>query len=600
MKELNARKDLSNEIMLGEFQNYVLEMCQRAQENILMYSGSDALSALIVKRDAPQGIYTNDGINILRSIEYHNPIQEHCASILRYVASRVDDKAHDGTSTSIFMAASFIKGCIKHLQHFGGFSESNRNTDYYKLAKYMGFAHRFADSVKFQLDQMIESISQHKVMLEDLDKDKRYDTIRQLILTTTKNNVEIADLLTRVMVDLPIELCKHIKFTRLSYETNDAFMMEEPDHDVEIHITETPSTQYNHALGSEVLYESANVLLVSDISQTAYVTIINYLTGVYLKEPNKPLFIISNNSDIQLINELNIVANRLRNNPTDNPHNIPLVIGFVLNLVNKFASNRLELDVIQAMSDTPISESLFTYNDVKNSIITDVKCHIQHHKLKISKLLKNPSINYVHYNYLNKDNNIEYTRIVNDLEKQIEHLESLHSRDNDTMTELGEYVRLYMTMIGSKIPKLVLGGLSTNHLANLDMTRDAIGSVLSAKRHGVVYDGIPKFIYEMYNIFNSSNKFSKTIIKDMFMFAVLTRSLVDKIDMDTFDDIQDSDDILKYLLNAYSGTGKVDFQPVQCFDIFNELLIRLKEVVPNFITCGNFIVSNATNAKEEK
>ncbi len=54
-------------------------------------------------------VFTNDGINIVKSLSFLNPIQEFAKRNIAYIGSRVESKVGDGTTTGMILASSFMK-----------------------------------------------------------------------------------------------------------------------------------------------------------------------------------------------------------------------------------------------------------------------------------------------------------------------------------------------------------------------------------------------------------------------------------------------------------------------------------------------------------
>jgi chaperonin GroEL len=69
--------------------------------------GAKGKNVILIQNGRPW--ITNDGISIARHIHFHDPIEEAAAQLLKEVAFRTNQKAGDGTTTSIVLAHAIIK-----------------------------------------------------------------------------------------------------------------------------------------------------------------------------------------------------------------------------------------------------------------------------------------------------------------------------------------------------------------------------------------------------------------------------------------------------------------------------------------------------------
>ena len=54
-------------------------------------------------------VFTKDGRNIINSMNFVSPIEEIFKEMMVHIASRVDNKAGDGTTSSMYLAARFFE-----------------------------------------------------------------------------------------------------------------------------------------------------------------------------------------------------------------------------------------------------------------------------------------------------------------------------------------------------------------------------------------------------------------------------------------------------------------------------------------------------------
>lgn len=95
-KESNVHTDKEK---LIEAVNYIADIAKQT----LGAKGSNAII------ETPHGyIVTNDGVSIVRSMRFEDPVYRQALKIIQEVANRADDKSQDGTTTAITLAQSII------------------------------------------------------------------------------------------------------------------------------------------------------------------------------------------------------------------------------------------------------------------------------------------------------------------------------------------------------------------------------------------------------------------------------------------------------------------------------------------------------------
>lgn len=71
---------------------------------------------VILQRQQGTPIITNDGVSIARDIDLEDSMEQVGASLIKQVAEKTNDNAGDGTTTSIVLAQSIIKGGMKLIE----------------------------------------------------------------------------------------------------------------------------------------------------------------------------------------------------------------------------------------------------------------------------------------------------------------------------------------------------------------------------------------------------------------------------------------------------------------------------------------------------
>ena len=592
---LNANLGRMNVVNFDKFSEYAITTLRDISEMILPLCGVDALHNLVIYRNMAteftNNVFSNDGIHILKNMEHLSPIQTYIANYIRYIAERVERAAADGTSTAIYFASELISAVLTDVRGYRDTFPDGDITDVDSCRAVMHTTHEIANSVLKMLRTLLKVTEKLVIDFKMIDPELREALIYRLAYTTSKQNKLLTEYTVELFKDLPELLYEHTNYRRAQIETDEDLMIERPDHDVLVTVMASNNTVFNSKLGTELLYESCDLLICPKMFGKVDL-LIQYFE---LREADPiaskiPLIVLFNGADDNEYTR--IVAHAKREFVTVCRHTVYHPV---------FANNPLELNVIQVMGgiEPIIQEEVL---DFKTSILSGVKCRLYGKELYISNLFDHETAP-LHPSYV-RDDFPSYTKLRLEIEERINTLRSAHN-NKEHGPEINEFVRLYRNMICSRLPILTIGGSTINHLANINVVDDVLGVVSVAMKHGVILDLIPKLQRRLTVIRDCD--FSKWLISftgSVTDFSRLTYRCDDVCTKLKETDLSTEEQRDYMFVNnkwvKLTVANKDDIVVVQSYRAISETLLRLIETIPRIICTDRIIVPNSVmdNKKE--
>ncbi len=206
--DLQANKAASNLIHAPQFTRVIHDVCNLIKTTLLHHCGPNASFAMLIDPARPDTVpqFTTDGINILRAIEFFNPLERMIKHELAYLGSATERAVGDGTTTAMIVGAEVLKELIRSRDSRPNF-EKIRNE--YEATK----------KVIFPL------LEQAAVHYNDLHSTTREEAIWYLAYLQAYASSHQDDALSKTVADVfaqtPPEAWSGITFHRATYETKE-------------------------------------------------------------------------------------------------------------------------------------------------------------------------------------------------------------------------------------------------------------------------------------------------------------------------------------------------------------------------------------------
>jgi len=607
---LNANLHKTNAVPFDEFAKIAITTLENINSLLLPLCGPSAIHDLVIYEhlgnEFVSNVFSNDGIHIIGSIEYLSPIQTFITEYIKYIATRVDRAAGDGTSTAIYLATNSIIIALKAVVEARKKSQLLNDIDRVKSTNKA--SHEIKEKFIKIISDMIAGIDDCVIDLHELGADVRRKLIYRLAYTTSKGNDKLSRFAVELFDNLPEVLYEQTNYKRAQVETDDDFIIEYPDHDATIAVRPDSNTKFNRELFTELHHDSCDLLICPH-----YLEDLNPLIEYIDSRTQRPLIILHNGA-----NDADMV--RLTNHVN---HNYITLCNYII-YHPTFQNNPIELLSLLAMASIDVTE-WNTVDDYKNSVIKNVECDIKDMVLYIHNLFEKDHSSPLHPNYISKKN-ANYNKLVSELEHKIASFKVSHQQ-KDITRDITEFTRIYRKMICSKMPVLTIGGSTIEHLANVNVVDDVNGSVSVAMRNGVIIDLIPKLLYVLELSCDSSvpsthrqdrflrwltNPYDKKVNQSQSMehqfrdvlarFVKLNYPNLDtSIRCNQFSHQTDMKTLLQVSTRCYQSNVNIDnVVVVQSYKAIKETLVRLLETVPKLIIADQVIVPNGVMNQPEK
>lgn len=609
---LNANVDRRNVVLFEDFIEIFITTLQTIREEVMPLCGKDAVHALVIYEnlgnDYMQNVFSNDGIHILKNTEYMNPIQTYITNCIRYIAERVERAAADGTSTAIYLATSLLIDTLYDVRSVYSTENENyaedENLPISVIYSSMRVVNKQAADVVTVLNELQRFIEKIVVRFNDINDNFKRKLIYHLAYTTSKGNTKLTEYTVDLFHHLPELLYEHTLYRRSKIETEEAFIVEHPEHDMSVAVSPSHNIQYNEKLGTELVYEQCDLLVIPNLYGRVH-HVKSFITDrkelIAAGEQLKPLVIVYCGGD----DSDHIVLEREVDFTT-------MALCKYLAYEPVFANNPLELKIVQVMGglEPTIPDSI---NDVEQCVLHNVKCRIYDNCLFIYNLFDHAHLPF-HPSYVTKDH-AAYNKICLELEKQITYLKTTHTTKNTT-SEMNAFIRMYRNLVCSKLPMLTIGGSTVEHLSNYNVVQDVLGVVSVSLKHGVIIDMMPKIakFFSDFMEMQDVDDWVRDFYNDILNYVELTyrgNTVIDGLfpsETNTF--LSESLRHIKYLvfdqeketwvLNDMENTWVLDDKEeidsangtlvVQSYKAIQETIHRLIETVPKFIKTDRIIV----------
>ena len=504
---ISGDHDVTNTIDAHGFHTCVTDTCRLIVEVLSDHCGPHATDSLIIQdntgtnlKDPHYAIFTKDGINIVKAIEFVSPIQKHIQNLIAYIGSRVEELSHDGTTTAMMFFSLLV---LNYFELVNRALENDELPDRKKL--------------KVDLVQVIKTISEglesEMVTTTELLATQydipHQDTIRyvafQQAMLSSKGDRELADAIVEVVETLPAELYGMFTLSQSGLETEKRFSVVRDDFDFMFPVISNLDDM-NHRMGTEYLAETCDILISEDNlvqGNPALEVLVRHLHAAESDGLTQDLIVIARSIDSSLMARINTINRSLAYK----------VILFPLSVHNPYSSKATILGAMMSVASVyPIGDHLI--NPSLPYLIRNAKVHYKNKRLYVSNLYVKDTTRY-HPSFNNKDRFLPYTRMVEDIREHLDNVNSGRVRVESAADKARylDYIDIYRRMISADVRNLQLSGMRHDTMADRDVVQDSFGAVLSSLEHGFVFDGYLK-------LYLLAGRLDRTIASEMIRITI--------------------------------------------------------------------------------
>jgi hypothetical protein len=614
---LNRDKNSLNIISGKKFVDFVIDTCVKMKDLLSEHCGPDASDAMIVLfngnnyREKYNNLFTNDGITIISSIEYANGVQHHISDLLKYIGNRIDDKAKDGTTSTMYIFLSIIEHFFRIKRENFKFLNIISN-DIKSSKEIINELNAFIDFIESCIEDGAITIDNSEFSLVKHFNITKEEAIRFVAynqaMISSKFDHQIARAICDVVESLPEEFNGMFTVNQIPFETSERFTVEEQNYDFMFNGT-LNQDYMNYKLDTQCIYKKCDILVIEDAlipGSMDYTLVMEYLTRITNEEELKnTLLLMCPNFDSQVY-DITRNYNRKHKNKI-----IPITaMGNVM-----AGKGALLFKAILACSGKySVAENYMNDKPLENSIIRNASFHYKDKFITINNIYKKTN-NRFHPFYLNRNKFRPYTELVDELKARIEELTSgnkqVNSGNDDILAR--EYINFYRKLVCVKPKIITISGARYECLTDFQIIKDSFGAVLSSIESGFILDGVSN----MYLNCVYSTKFTQYahIFRELLEIIHTDIDRKDLIDVNFDEEIfsyrlhnnketyyLSESTILKTLIFSYSDTPPTveDLEYivlVQPIETYSEMIKRFKEVLPKIINSSKIIIPDTVNTE---
>ena len=549
-------------------------------------------------------VFTNDGINIVKTMSFLNPIQDFARRNIAYIGSRVESKVGDGTTTAMILASSFMK--------YMSDPDNIPLQEVLSQISYTELVALYCDAVK----AINEKIKKGCVSVATGNPELVEKVAYCQAYTSSHGDVELSTAIAQLFKTLPEEAWPYIYYYREPTETTVRYYVKEDTCQFTTKVTVMNKNMLNEKLGTQFSRKGADMFVYTDI-----LTAGDEVTWAPLKEAiqnaiidKKPLVVLcSDNVDgytRRAITEL--LAE-------DKDHVVALF------------THHMEHPVL---NDFRILTLLTRQQDLqtRSFILRNVDVECVGHNLSINKIYKaSKSV----FNPILEDEDYPlFKQQVDELRSLIDQAKE-DSVARDTINEITHYVSIYNRLLFQKKRMIVVGGLAYDNSAAMDVLMDTVNAVNRSLTEGFTGGANTAFCSALLDLKKTYSSYSKYKDKEdirenkMIYFIVeaflnALKDIYKGIDWningyvptkDPVELVESSEDRQVYLCydsehgwnlhNIWDAINKVEpysdmASVIQPSELVPEVLTRIGEVCLKFLKTNNIITEDGVYTPPKK
>ena len=527
--------------------------------------------------------FTKDGITIARVLSAdEDPIARLTARLARFVGIAVDNRCHDGTTTSMLLLAYLTIELMKLVDN-----EPMTTKNYFLMHKvkttlktYQGII----DTLKITDKDLLERCRDHG--LETTIKEVRHAISYHMAMISSKGDHDLSTKIATIVRSMPDKLLNIFSTQPMVMETDEKYLLTKQDYDISVGANFYNRGDYNHRNGTEFLAEDAAVYMtandiVTDSMESSFLCAfisekINYRANLHAFGVEKGWEAFHDGKRQLVICTPKFLDNALGSvilefNRT-HPNN--KIVVFITQAHNQCKTSFAK--AVNYMSGTFMFQDVVGTDASLSIILKSVKVHFVGHLLMLHNLYERDG--EIRHPYFN---NSELFPAYNKFEGELKDI-ILKGRENIAnpsldQEEVNYLIMIYRSLTCQEVYTIHVGGSIHDQYANRTVYEDAMGAAMSAVDDGVVLGGYGHLaLWDLTKMRSGSE--TQNLVEKLFqksLLEVLSNSL--RCDPDLVSSMVDGLESKWHYIVASVDWGTET--------IYSSLKMLDKEGLRNFLTC---------------
>lgn len=498
---INTDKEfqLSNIVKTNDEINHIENTFQKIIDILKSHCGPASSYAMLVDVDSSAfkpSLFTRDGIRILSTTEFMSPEDMFIKNMICYIGDRVDRNAKDGTTTSMLIAAEFLRALMTN--DYGMTDLYDTPNDFFRnnnlsMSQRNTAVRTVFHEIMTEIENNANYISQEDSL--QTSKDAGYIAFIQA-LSSSGGNITLANAMKTIFEKSPRISWEYISNYSSTRETDCEFKVEVDKFDYHIRCTLAGENNIlNAALETEYIGEDVDLFIYPDALMDGSVQHELVLQLIQNYDDTKSLHILATRGSPQIYQAIRF-ANFKRKNPIAIWEYAP----------EKSVAGQTwpyELMALMAVSGKNQLPTDATLDDLKQNHICHLKkIHWHDTYMDLYGIVDMPDeSSCIHPFVLDLEHApVFYQQMLNVVKMQLENYRNGHKPDGRTQSY---FIDILNKLVTVHRPKIRLGGNTYDQIANMEVLRDVQGAIMSSLNKGFLVDGLKTMYYASKRVFDN-------------------------------------------------------------------------------------------------
>lgn len=219
--------------------------------------------------------FTKDGVNIIKNIQYANPVDQHIHTLFEYVGKGLENKAGDGTTSAMMLTAYVVR-------------------EMRRLSKEQSYVYQELVTAFNQFyEQMVDALSKIAILPKDGDTELINAIAYHQAMTSSHGNVKLSKLVAELLSGLPKRAWECLIYHEEMVETDTTYKLLVDDSSYSFMSNVMDGRMYNSETGNRIEHERCTLLVAPHELTTESACLHDLTTRIEKhKKEDDPLLII--------------------------------------------------------------------------------------------------------------------------------------------------------------------------------------------------------------------------------------------------------------------------------------------------------------------
>lgn len=464
------------------------------------YGPFSSFAGLDSNRPLEDTVFTKDGANIIRAMEFISPQEDWVRRSVEYIGNRIEKAAGDGTTSSMM----FTCGMLKHM---------SAGIDQFRPLSY-GQLRRAYDELVDDVRDGFKAYTMSAKKGDDYDPELVHRLAWMQSYTSSHGDTELADAVAKMFKVSPPSMWSKINFGRRRFESENRFDIIVSKHQYEMEADIWNKSVYNADGGESLEMKNATLIVINDCVACSDVHWDEVVTAISESSREAPVVILCHSGiDSTTWGELTSFATH-KEEKFKNCYFTVFYSKPVHSMINDFTA-------LQAIGGADVSE--YTAGNVNGDMtgrpfmIKGVDVYHKGEKLELDKLYidTRPESEDIRNRPQVNDTSLPFfSEFLESIQKRWEGLDQF-DETRQIQRERLSLERIYNKLRYDKTYTVLIGGNTFDNLAMFDVLDDVLRATIRGLENGItisnnkaLYNVVKELAVEYSDILTSESDLS--------------------------------------------------------------------------------------------